>query len=134
MQRVIREIERSGRKVMLVVVPEHGAAVRGDRVQTARLRDIPSMRITQVPTMVKFIGIKNMPEETIVVLEGTIAPGEDEEMYVFTDNTGSIDVVIDEEDMEGLNIGANDIVIIEGEIDQNGDNIEVDVEEITLAQ
>lgn len=77
---------------------------------------------------------KNMPEETIVVLEGTIAPGEDEEMYVFTDNTGSIDVVIDEEDTEGLNIGANDIVIIEGEIDQNGDNIEVDVEEITLAQ
>ena len=77
---------------------------------------------------------KSMPEETIVVLEGTIAPGEDEEMYVFTDNTGSIDVVIDEEDMEGLNIGANDIVIIEGEIDQNGDNIEVDVEEITLAQ
>ena len=64
----------------------------------------------------------------------SIAPGEDEEMYVFTDNTGSIDVVIDEEDMEGLNIGANDIVIIEGEIDQNGDNIEVDVEEITLAQ
>ena len=77
---------------------------------------------------------KNMPEETIVVLEGTIAPGEDEEMYVFTDNTGSIDVVIDEEDMEGLNIGANDVVIIEGEIDQNGDNIEVDVDEITLAQ
>ena len=71
LQRVIREIERSGRKVMLVVVPEHGAAVRGDRVQTARLRDIPSMRITQVPTMVKFIGIKNMPQETIHVTGNT---------------------------------------------------------------
>ena len=71
LQRIIREIERSGRKVMLVVVPEHGAAVRGDRVQTARLRDIPSMRITQVPTMVKFIGIKNMPQETIHVTGNT---------------------------------------------------------------
>ena len=63
----INELERSKRKVMLVVVPEHGAAVRGDRIQTPRLRDIPTRRITQVPVLVKFVGLKNLPKEQIHV-------------------------------------------------------------------
>lgn len=67
LQIFMHELERSGRKVMLIVVPEHGAAVRGDRIQAPRLRDIPSMRITEVPLMVKFFGIKNMPAEPIHV-------------------------------------------------------------------
>ena len=48
---------KSGRKVMLVVVPEHGAAEKGDKVQVAHLRDIPSPAITHVPALVKFIGV-----------------------------------------------------------------------------
>lgn len=67
LQTFMHELEHSGRKVMLIVVPEHGAAVRGDRIQAPRLRDIPSMRITEVPLMVKFFGIKNMPAEPIHV-------------------------------------------------------------------
>lgn len=67
LQTFMHELERSGRKVMLIVVPEHGAAVRGDRIQAPRLRDIPSMRITEVPLMVKFFGINNMPAEPIHV-------------------------------------------------------------------
>ena len=39
---------------MLVVVPEHGAAEKGDKVQVAHLRDIPSPAITHVPALVKF--------------------------------------------------------------------------------
>ena len=50
------EIEKSGRKVLFIAVPEHGAAVRGDKIQMARLREIPSPHITQVPLMVKFFG------------------------------------------------------------------------------
>ena len=67
LQTFMKELERSGRKVMLIVVPEHGAAVRGDRIQAPRLRDIPSMRITEVPLMVKFFGIKDLPQEPIHV-------------------------------------------------------------------
>lgn len=71
LQTFMRELERSGRKVMLIVVPEHGAAVRGDRVQVPRLRDIPSMRITQVPVMVKFFGLKNLPKNPVHVTGDT---------------------------------------------------------------
>lgn len=67
----LRELERSGRKTMVVIVPEHGAAVRGDKIQVPRLRDIPTMRISRVPVMVKFVGLKGMPNEHIHVTGNT---------------------------------------------------------------
>lgn len=67
----LRELERSGRKTMVVIVPEHGAAVRGDKIQVPRLRDIPTMRISRVPVMVKFVDLKGMPNEPIHVTGNT---------------------------------------------------------------
>ncbi|MDA8487247.1 cellulose biosynthesis protein BcsG [Kluyvera sp. Awk 3] len=52
------ELEKSGRKVMVVVVPEHGAALQGDKMQVSGLRDIPSPSITHVPAAIKFFGMK----------------------------------------------------------------------------
>ena len=65
-------LEQSGRKVMLIVVPEHGAALVGDKVQLSGLRDIPSLAITQVPVGIKFFGMQT-PHlgPPLVVLEPT---------------------------------------------------------------
>ena len=52
------ELEKSGRKVMVVIVPEHGAALQGDKMQVSGLRDIPSPSITHVPAAIKFFGMK----------------------------------------------------------------------------
>ena len=52
------ELEKSGRKVMVVVVPEQGGALKGDRMQVSGLRDIPSPSITNVPAGIKFFGMK----------------------------------------------------------------------------
>ena len=52
------ELEKSGRKVMVIVVPEHGAALQGDKMQVSGLRDIPSPSITHVPAAIKFFGMK----------------------------------------------------------------------------
>jgi cellulose synthase operon protein YhjU len=57
-------LEKSGRKVAVVVVPEHGAAIAGDKMQMAGLRDIPSPSITQVPVGVALIGTKVAHEAT----------------------------------------------------------------------
>lgn len=67
----IADLQKSKRKVMLIIVPEHGAAVRGDRIQTPRLRDIPSRRITQVPVMVKFFGLNKLPKTPVHVTSDT---------------------------------------------------------------
>ena len=43
------ELEASGRRAVVVLVPEHGAALRGDSAQIAGLREIPTPAITLVP-------------------------------------------------------------------------------------
>ncbi|WP_062743951.1 cellulose biosynthesis protein BcsG [Erwinia persicina] len=54
----LTNLEKSGRRVMVLVVPEHGAALEGDRMQMSGLRDIPSPSITHVPVGIKFVGMK----------------------------------------------------------------------------
>ena len=46
------------------MVPEHGAALTGDKMQMAGLRDIPSPSITQVPVGVALLGTKAPHEAT----------------------------------------------------------------------
>lgn len=50
------DIERSGRNVLVIVVPEHGAALRGDRMQLVGLREIPSPALTHVPVWITLFG------------------------------------------------------------------------------
>ncbi|MFC0226091.1 cellulose biosynthesis protein BcsG [Serratia aquatilis] len=52
------ELQKSGRKVMVVFVPEHGAALVGDKMQMSGLRDIPSPDITHIPVGIKLIGMQ----------------------------------------------------------------------------
>jgi len=49
-------VASSGRKAVIIFVPEHGMALRGNAFQVAGLRDIPFKQITQVPVGVKLIG------------------------------------------------------------------------------
>ena len=60
----LTSLEQSGRKVAVILVPEHGAAIAGDKMQMAGLRDIPSPSITQVPVGVALIGAKGGHEAT----------------------------------------------------------------------
>ncbi|WP_338577483.1 cellulose biosynthesis protein BcsG [Erwinia sp. E_sp_W01_1] len=54
----LTNLDKSGRRVMVIVVPEHGAALQGDKMQMSGLRDIPSPSITHVPVGIKFVGMK----------------------------------------------------------------------------
>lgn len=68
----ITELEASGRQVMLVFVPEHGAALEGDRMQISGMREIPTLDITHVPVGVRFIGTKSArPKETLHITTPT---------------------------------------------------------------
>lgn len=55
----IGELERSGRKVLIALVPEHGAGMHGDRMQIAGMREIPSPALTHVPVGLKLIGARD---------------------------------------------------------------------------
>ncbi len=51
-----KEVVSSGRSAVVLIVPEHGAALRGSPVQARELRDIPLPAITRVPVAVRLIG------------------------------------------------------------------------------
>ena len=70
--RFIDELENQGRNVLLVVVPEHGAALAGDKLQFAGLREIPSPSIVSVPTAVKFIG-PNVKNRELIEVTDTVS-------------------------------------------------------------
>ena len=53
--RFMDDVQKSGRRAIVVFVPEHGAAVRGDRRQIPGLREIPTPGITHVPVGIALI-------------------------------------------------------------------------------
>jgi len=52
----MQRLEKSGQNAVIAIVPEHGAALRGDKMQIAGLREIPTPSITLVPVGIKIIG------------------------------------------------------------------------------
>jgi cellulose synthase operon protein YhjU len=55
-EKFLEEFERSGRRAVVAVVPEHGAAIQSEQMQMAGMREIPSSRVTLVPVGIKVIG------------------------------------------------------------------------------
>ena len=64
-----QNVEASGRPTIMVLVPEHGANLRGDAMQIAGLREIPSPNITLGPALVYVINAPSIPKYPVVVNE-----------------------------------------------------------------
>ncbi|HEY8278089.1 MAG TPA: cellulose biosynthesis protein BcsG [Bdellovibrionota bacterium] len=60
-------LKESNRDVLVVFVPEHGAALRGTKIQAKDLRDIPLPPITKVPVGLKYIRHGSVPAKQTVV-------------------------------------------------------------------
>lgn len=63
----LTRLEHSGRRVLVVLIPEHGANLRGDRMQISGMREIPSPSITRIPVGVRLIGGKSAHDSTVHV-------------------------------------------------------------------
>ena len=80
------------------------------------------------------INAKRMGDNSYVRLKGKIVSKVGKEKYLFKDNTGSIQIEIDDDDWKGVQAGPKDTVIIEGEIDKDWNEISIDVDTIQLAK
>jgi cellulose synthase operon protein YhjU len=58
----MQKLDKSGRRAVVVMVPEHGAALRGDKRQIDGLREIPTPAITIVPVGIKVVGAQREGE------------------------------------------------------------------------
>jgi cellulose synthase operon protein YhjU len=56
LSRFAATLDRDARPTVVVLVPEHGAAFRGDKMQIAGMREIPTPAITLVPAGVMLAG------------------------------------------------------------------------------
>ena len=59
--RFLTLLAASDRPAIVVFVPEHGAGLRGDKMQIAGMREIPSAAVTHVPVGIKLVGLKMPP-------------------------------------------------------------------------
>lgn len=56
MYAVLEALKKSNRPVVVLFVPEHGANIRGDKMQISGMRELPSPMVTNVPVGLKVIG------------------------------------------------------------------------------
>jgi uncharacterized protein (TIGR00156 family) len=73
---------------------------------------------------------KSMRDDTPVTLRGKLEQFLGDEKYLFTDDTGSIVIEIDNRLWRGISVDQNDTVEITGEIDKGFTKIEVEASSI----
>lgn len=77
---------------------------------------------------------KTMNDESMVVLEGSLIKQVGHELYEFRDNSGTVNVDIDEQLWLGQKATPESKVHIEGKVDKEWGNIEIDVKSLRVIQ
>lgn len=73
---------------------------------------------------------KTMRDDTHVTLKGHIVQHLGGDLYLFRDETGTIDVEIENKRWQGQTVGPNDLVEISGEVEKDWSELEIDVKRI----
>jgi len=73
---------------------------------------------------------KTFRDDTPVVLQGRILSYLGKEKYLFSDDSGTIIVEIDDRLWAGISVNENDMVEIRGEVDRNLRKIEIEADSI----
>jgi uncharacterized protein (TIGR00156 family) len=73
---------------------------------------------------------KNLRDDSPVVLRGKIERFLGDEKYLFSDDSGTITIEIDNRLWAGFSVNQNDIVEINGEVDKDFRGIEIEVNSI----
>lgn len=78
--------------------------------------------------------IANLPDDAQVTLTGYLVRSLGDERYEFQDDTGTLIVEIDDDEWQGTEITPNDAVELTGEIDHEGQELELEVDDIRLTE
>lgn len=115
------------KKILAVLAAVSGIALQTETVAAQNQGGFtgPSVEVITVEQA------KNMNDDAFVILRGSIKQNVGDDIYVFTDGTGSINVEIDEDEWNGLNVGPEDVVEIRGEVDKDWSTLEIDVDRIS---
>lgn len=73
---------------------------------------------------------KTMRDDTWVTLRGNIIERVSDDLYIFKDASGNVNVDIDHKRWNGQTITPQDVVEIQGEVDKDWNSVEIDVKQI----
>lgn len=73
---------------------------------------------------------KSLRDDTQVTLRGKIVERISDDLYKFGDASGVINVDIDHKRWNGVTVGPQDTVEIQGEVDKDWNSVEIDVKQI----
>ncbi|SUG50891.1 Protein ygiW precursor [Salmonella enterica subsp. arizonae] len=74
---------------------------------------------------------KSLRDDAWVTLRGNIVERISDDLYLFKDATGTINVDIDHKRWNGLTVTPQDTVEIQGEVDKDWNSVEIDVKQIS---
>lgn len=77
---------------------------------------------------------KTLRDDAHIKMRGKIVKHSHKNKYIFSDDTGELTVEIDRDEWNGLNLDANDLVEIAGEVDKDWNTVEIDVDYIAKVQ
>jgi len=83
------------------------------------------------PEVVTVAQAKGMKDGSVVKLRGRITRRFDSEHFEFQDETGSIEVEIENRRWRGHDVGPDDILEISGKVDWDEGSVEIEVEWLT---
>ncbi|WP_437891215.1 YgiW/YdeI family stress tolerance OB fold protein [Phytobacter sp. V91] len=76
-------------------------------------------------------GAKSMRDDAWVTLRGNIVERLSDDVYTFKDATGTVNVDIDHKRWNGLTVGPQDLIEIQGEVDKDWNSVEIDVKQVS---
>ncbi|MDA8478452.1 YgiW/YdeI family stress tolerance OB fold protein [Citrobacter sp. Awk 4] len=74
---------------------------------------------------------KSLRDDTWVTLRGNIVERISDDLYLFKDATGTMNVDIDHKRWNGVTVTPQDVVEIQGEVDKDWNSVEIDVKQVT---
>jgi uncharacterized protein YdeI (BOF family) len=80
----------------------------------------------------KVSDIATMPDDSVVYIQGMIVQDLGDENYLFKDNTGTINIEIDEELVDNNKIVGEAMMFITATVDKDGNITTLDAEEIDI--
>lgn len=76
--------------------------------------------------------VKQMRDDSKVILEGYIVKQLGPEHYTFRDDTGEIEVEIDDDEWRGQTVSPETKIRIDGEVDRDSTSVTVEVERLRI--
>lgn len=81
-------------------------------------------------TVTTVASAKSLRDDAWVTLRGNIVERISDDLYVFKDSSGTVNVDIDHKHWNGLTVTPQDLVEIQGEVDKDWNSVEIDVKQI----